>query len=923
LAKSLVITEKPSVARDIAVALGGFAEHDGYWESDAYLLSFAVGHLFELLEPEDLDEKYKRWTLDVLPIIPDRFEIKKKKGQSERIRTIEKLLKRKDVDRVVNACDAGREGELIFREIVGFLGTRKPVVRLWLQSMTQAAIREGFARLLPGAELEALGQAAECRAYSDWLIGMNATRALTKRLKSRKERSAWSAGRVQTPTLALLVERELRVLAHVPRPYWRVTASFDHQGHTYTGTWYDPDFQPDEDDQRKDDRIFDEERAQSVVAAVRGRAGVAGETRKPSREAAPPLFDLTALQREANARHGWSARRTLGAAQRCYEVHKLLTYPRTDSRCLPSDYRATVTRVLRSYAGADAGTPAADFAPIARKLLEAGLQNGDRVFNDAGVSDHFAIIPTGLLPSGELRGDDRRLYDLVLRRFLGAFHPPALWERVERITEVSGERFRSRSRTLVEPGWRIVLANGANGEEEALPALRKGESTASGVEIRVDAVEAGAEQTKAPARITEARLLSLMENAGKWLEDEELAAVLHEKGLGTPATRADIIENLIVKGYALRIGKSLRPTVKGIRLIDTLKRIHIDRLASAELTGEIERHLMQVEHGERTQDDFLDEMKEYASEIVERAKGFEYEEVYASDPPLGPCPRCGRPVYESAWFYRCLSPPDVEADEDCPMRFWKDTAGRYLDRAAVEALLRDGHTGVLDGFIARNGRTYRGSIEIDRDQWKLTVNSEGWNEEAASDQPEYEVNTEPLGRCPICEEFDVVETPTQFACAERLKEQGDREGPAEKGKRRRKPKVCGFVMPRTVCKREITREEFLVYLRTGKTELLESFTSRFGRPFSATLVLKESGRHGFEFPPRKGKGGGETGGGAAKAGAKTTTRRKTTRKKPTTKKAGTRKPAPKKPAARKATRKKGAGSTSRGKASSQGEPNSD
>ncbi len=243
-----------------------------------------------------------------------------------------------------------------------------------------------------------------------------------------------------------------------------------------------------------------------------------------------------------------------------------------------------------------------------------------------------------------------------------------------------------------------------------------------------------------------------MENAGKWLEDEELAAVLHEKGLGTPATRADIIENLIVKGYAVRLGKALRPTVKGIRLIDILKRIRIERLASAELTGEIERHLMQVEHGARTQAEFLDEMKDYAAEIVGRTKGFEYEDLYAGDPPLGPCPRCGRPVHESAWFYRCLPAPQVEPDQDCPMRFWKDTAGRYLDRAAVEALLRDGHTGVLDGFVARSGRTYRGSIEIDRDQWKLAVVSEGWNEEAATDQPEYEVNTEPLGRCPICED---------------------------------------------------------------------------------------------------------------------------------------------------------------------------
>ena len=905
MAKSLIITEKPSVARDIVGALGGFAEKDGYWESDAYVVSFAVGHLFELLEPEELDEKFKRWTLDVLPIIPDRFEIKKKRGQGERIRTIEKLLHRKDVDRLVNACDAGREGELIFREIVGFLGNRKPVVRLWLQSMTQSAIREGFSKLLPGAELEALGQAAECRAYSDWLIGMNATRALTKRLKTRKERNAWSAGRVQTPTLALLVDQEISVLAHVPRPYWRVKASFDHDGRCYAGIWYAPDFQPDDDDQRKDDRIFDEQRAHAIVAAVTGRAGIAGETRKPSTETAPPLFDLTALQRDANHRFGWSARRALGAAQRCYEAHKLLTYPRTASRCLPSDYRETVNQVLHSYATARAGSPAAEFAGFARHLLEAGLHDSGRVFDDAGVSDHFAIIPTGAVPNRELRGDDRQVYDLVVRRFLGAFYPPALWERVERITEVSGERFRSRARTLVKPGWRSVLANGANGEGETLPALRQGESTASGVEVRTTAVEADADQTKAPARITEARLLSLMENAGKWIEDESLAEVLHDKGLGTPATRADIIENLIAKGYAVRVGKALRPTVKGIRLIDTLKRIHIDRLASASLTGEIERHLTEVERGERTQDGFLEEMKEYAAEIVERAKSFEYEEVYGDEPPLGPCPRCGRPVYESAWFYRCLPGPEVEPEDDCPMRFWKDTAGRYLDRTAVEALLRDGHTAVLDGFTARSGRTYRGTIEIDRDEWKLKVSSEGWNEEAASDQPEYDVDTEPLGRCPICEEFDVVETPTQFACAERLKERSEKEAQEEKGKRRKRPKVCGFVMPRTVCKREITREEFLIYLRTGKTELLDSFTSRFGRPFSATLVLKESGRHGFEFPPRKTKGAREASPGAA-AGAKTTRRKATTKRKPTRKKASAKKTTRKKASARKATRKKGA-----------------
>jgi DNA topoisomerase-3 len=860
VAKALVITEKPSVARDVVAALGDFTEHDGYWESPDFLVTFAVGHLFELLEPEEIDPKYKRWTLADLPVLPETFQLKKKKGQTDRIRTIEKLLGREDVDRVVNACDAGREGELIFREIVKYLESRKPIERLWLQSMTPAAIRQGFQHLRPDAELLGLAAAAECRAYSDWLIGMNATRALTKRLKSRREKTAWSAGRVQTPTLALLVEREAEVLAHVPRPFWRLVAQFEREGSAWTGTWYDPGFAAGSDDEQRDDRLFDESRAREILRAVEGREGVARETRKPSREAAPPLFDLTSLQREGNRRFGWSARRTLSAAQRCYEAHKILTYPRTDSRCLPTDYRSVVDDVLRSFAGsARSAHGAAEFAPHARRLLERGLENAGRTFDDSKVSDHFAIIPTGTLPGAGLSGDDRRLFELVMRRFLGAFHPPALWERVERVTEVEGHAFRTRARALMEPGWREVLppreSTGSDEEDTAaLPALVAGQSEASGVPAPLESVELRSEETRPPARLSEARLLSLMENAGQDLEDEDLAAALHEKGIGTPATRAEIIENLIAKGYAVRHGKALRPTVKGIRLIDTLKRVHIDRLASAALTGEIEQHLLEVEKGRRTPDSFLREMRDYAREIVEVARSFEYDEIYGGLPALGPCPSCGRDVYEQTWFYRCEEEPP--RDPDCPMRFWKDTSGRYLDRGTVAVLLRDGKTGTLDGFTARDGRGYRGHIEIDRENWKLAVRSEGWSGEGESAQPEYEVDPEPLGRCPLCDEHDVVETPTQFVCAGRLKAQ-EAEGKAGL------KTACGYVLPRTVCKREITRDEALGYLRSGRTELLTDFTSRFGRPFSAVLFLKENGRHGFEFPPRGQAAGAAQGEGEA------------------------------------------------------------
>jgi DNA topoisomerase-3 len=854
VAKQLIITEKPSVARDIAGALGGFTEEQGYFESETWVLTWAVGHLFELLEPEEIDPEYKRWTLANLPIIPETFKTKPKQGQTERVRTIKKLLERADVEAVVNACDAGREGELIFREIVEHFGSAKPIRRLWLQSMTEDAIRDGFAHLRPGEELENLGAAARARTLTDWLIGMNATRALTKRLKGRREKGAWSAGRVQTPTLALLVERELEVLAHNAKGYWRLVGTFGFDGQSYTGTWFDPALAESADEEARDDRIFDEARANAIVAAVAGRPGSAEETRKPSRETAPPLFDLTSLQREAIRRFGWTARRTLSAAQRCYEAHKILTYPRTDSRCLPNDYREKVREVLHSFADAGRGLrpskdadPIAEYGAAAQRLLSAGLENEARTFDDTKVSDHFAIIPTGRVPGPSVSGDDRKIFDLVARRFLGNFHPAAVWERVERTTVVAGERFRSRARTITEPGWRSIGDAGTDEEGvSTLPPLVPGRNEATGVSVATNLVEAIAEQTKPPPRITEARLLSLMENAGKDLEDEDFAAAMHERGLGTPATRAEIIENLIAKGYAVRMGRAVRPTAKGIRLIDILRRVHIDRLTSAELTGEMEFHLNQVEHGQRQASDFMAEIEAYTREIVEHAKNFEYEDLYAKDAPLGPCPACGRPVVEAPWFYRCEEKPERETD--CPLRIWKDTSGRYIDRNSARTLVNEGKTGALEGFTARNGRTYQALLEIDRDAWQVKIRPVAWEEGTVREDPEYEVNTEPVGVCPFEEECHVVESPTHFICERKLKE-------TDLGEGVERPKSCGFILPRTVCKREITRDEAIYYVTNKRTELLTDFTSRYGRPFSAMLVLKETGRHGFEFLPRAPRAG--------------------------------------------------------------------
>jgi DNA topoisomerase-3 len=837
MAKSLVITEKPSVARDIVAALGGFQSHDDeYYENDDYICTFAVGHLLELLEPEEIDAAYKRWTLDTLPILPGEFKLKPKQGQSDRIRIIKKLIQRPDVETIINACDAGREGELIFREVIKYVGTDKPILRLWLQSMTADAIRSGFRSLEDGRKYEPLGHAAECRSLADWLIGMNASRALTIRLRSRANKGAWSAGRVQTPTLALLVDRELEILSHRPEPYWRVVARFEASSHQYEATWIDPNYSADEKrPQLKADRIFDKDRAEAIAAATRGKPAAASETRKPSRETAPPLFDLTSLQREANRRFGWSAARALQAAQRCYEQHKVLTYPRTDSRCLPEDYRPEVDKVLQAFSSDRA------LGPHAKYLLKNGRQNEGRVFNNAGVRDHFAIIPTG--QTRNLSGDDVKLFELVSRRFLSAFFPPAVWEQVERTTVVEGETFQSRARSLKEPGWRSVLEQDAN-DSSNLPPLVPNQERVENVSVRTSEVATEEDVTKPPSPITEARLLSLMENAGKQIEDEELAAVLHEKGLGTPATRADIIENLKSRDY---IDRSLRPTVKGMRLIDLLHRIKASRITSAELTGELELHLNEVELGQRKPESFMGEIVDYTKELVEATRSFNYDEIYPNVEPLGTCP-CDRkrPVYERAWFYRCEE--CGEGEEDCAFRIWKDKNGRYIDRETVRSLLKDGQTGELDGFRDRQGRTYKGALKIDNLQVVL-VPIAGSESAAAGDEPVFEVNPEPLGADPMHPEAQVVETPTHFISAERQRQIAAGE---------RKP--TGFVLPRLVCKREITRAEAIAYLAAKETDFFNDFISRYGRPFTAKLKMKEDGRHSFEFQPRpEGAGKGRRG----------------------------------------------------------------
>src|SRR5213595_3996232 len=582
MSKSLIITEKPSVAGDIAKALGGFKKGKDYFENERYLISWAVGHLFELAVPASMKEQDK-WHMNKLPIMPPEFELEPVDKMGGRVSTLRKLIRSKDVSEIINACDAGREGELIFRYIVQYVSTKKPIKRLWLQSMTSEAIRGGFTRLRSDDEMQPLASAARSRNEADWLVGINSTRAFTLRLSGGRGSTVTSLGRVQTPTLTIIVDRERKILEFKPRELHEIIGKFRAAAGEYAGRWFDEPFKKDEtesertqrllsrlqlnlpdaeqrldavngslwDEHRAAPRLWHGEIADAIQRKCSGKQGVVElEEKKPTTQVAPQLYDLTTLQREANNRFGLSAKRTLQIAQALYEKHKIITYPRTDSRALPEDYLPTVRSTLGKMDN-----------PFARRVLDNDwVKPNKRIFNNAKVSDHFAIIPTGAV-SRLLDDHEHKLFDMVIRRFVAVFFPPAQYENTTRITRVDGEPFKTEGKILVTPGWLEVYGREAASEkpEENLSPVRQRERVATvRIEIKTD-------QTKPPARYNEATVLSAMEAAGRLIEDEELRDAMKEKGLGTPATRASIIETLISAHYLSRQGKELQPTAKAIR----------------------------------------------------------------------------------------------------------------------------------------------------------------------------------------------------------------------------------------------------------------------------------------------------------------------------------------------------------------------
>ena len=813
--KQLIIAEKPSVAQDIARALGGFQKEKDYFESEHYVLSSAVGHLLELTLPEEYEVKRGKWSFAHLPVIPPRFALKPIEKSEDRLKLLTRLIKRKDVEGLINACDAGREGELIFNYIAQHSATKKPVRRLWLQSMTQAAIRDGFGALREASDMQGLRAAAISRAESDWLIGINGTRAMTAFNSKTGGFHLTTVGRVQTPTLAIVVGREERIRKFVARAYWEVEARFAGEKGEYSGRWFDEKFKKAEDDEHATAyRLWDESRAEAIRAACLGRPATATEETKPSSQLSPLLYDLTSLQREANGRFGFSAKTTLGLAQALYEKHKVLTYPRTDARALPEDYLPTVKEVL--------GNLPEDYAALAATVLEKNwVTPNKRIFNNSKISDHFAIIPTGNAPKS-LNEAEQKLYDLVTRRFLSVFYPAAEYAITTRITRVAAEAFKTEGKVLVNPGWLAVYGKEARTEDNdggpSLAPIVPGETLAT------EAVEIKAAFTRPPPRFNEATLLSAMEGAGKMVEDEELRAAMGARGLGTPATRAQIIENLISEVYLHREGRELVPTAKAFSLITLLRGLGVKELTSPELTGEWESKLAQVERGKLSRDEFMGHITALAQEIVDRAKRYESDTVPGDFATLrSPCPKCGGVVKENYKKFACQA---------CDWSTWKIVAGRQFEVSEMEALLSLGRIGPLTGFRNKMGRPFDAEIRLNDD--KLPEFDFGQPREGEETEPVDFSGRESLGKCPKCGAA-VYEHGNAYVCEKSV-------GAA---------RACDFRSGKLILQQPVEPEQMKKLLAEGKTDLLTGFVSaRTRRKFSAFLVRDQAGKVGFEFEPR-------------------------------------------------------------------------
>jgi len=764
----VVVAEKPSVARDLARVLGANQRHQGFLEGNGLAITWCFGHMAELQEPAHYDPAWKRWSLDTLPMLPEQFHVKTRQGAKDQFGVISRLLGQ--AEEVVNACDAGREGELIFRWVMEMAGCQAPVRRLWVSSLTDAAIQAGWAKLRPGSDFDRLADAARCRSESDWLVGLNATRALTCRAQQEGGGQLLSVGRVQTPTLAMIVGRDREIEAFVPQDFWQVKATFEAdvpgELRTFEGTWF-RDGDPSEkgkkeakegDEPSHAERLGTEAEAQQLVDAALGQKGrIATALRKRTKEPPPLLYDLTSLQRRANQRYGLSADKTLAVAQSLYETHKVITYPRTDARFLTPDQVPTLPDAVRGL------RPIPVYQPFADAILQNPIQPGKRVVNAAEVGDHHAILPTGRTPPSSLSPDEKRVFDLVARRFLAALSEDALFDVSRIVVEVqpSGPlpdgvptplTFRSRGRICRREGWRAIDPPKKQKQVE-LPAVD--------VDDEVDATEVrpAAGQTRPPRPHNDASILKSMETAGRQLDDKELARAMRGSGLGTPATRAAILTVLLQRGYVVRKGKELRATEKGCALIDA---VPIDALTSPELTGAWEGKLSLLADGQGARATFMGEVRAWVQEMVQALATAELSDAATAPPedkkPIGNCPACGEPVRDRGPVFAC------DTGRACPFVVFKKMSKRAISARTVKQLLASGRSDALKGFKSKKGKDFSAGLLWDEEAKRVGF----WFPERDDQAPPSKRAKQAIregASCPSCGQGTVIRGRVKLGCS--------------------------------------------------------------------------------------------------------------------------------------------------------------
>ncbi|MEI6176619.1 MAG: DNA topoisomerase III [Verrucomicrobiota bacterium] len=835
MGKTLIIAEKPSVMTDLSKALakplGKFEKQgsgrDIFFENDKAVITSAVGHLVELRMPMGPNGKKLPWNFAVLPAIPEKFDLDPIPDSEARLKQVLKLAKRKDIDRIVNACDAGREGELIFHYIMEIGNIRKPVQRLWMQSMTNNAILEAWSELRSEEQMKALTDAAMCRSESDWLVGLNATRALTCFNSRHGGFNITAAGRVQTPTLAILAAREAEIQAFKSAPYFEVHANFAVKAGEYPGKWIDESWKKDESNPHsRPERIWDQSVAEAIQARCSGKSGTVTEEKKAQSQIAPQLYDLTTLQREAP----FSAKGTLQIAQALYEKHKVITYPRTDSRYLPEDYLGHVRETLGEISKSD--LPVAKYASA---VLKGDKDNGPRltksrrVFDNKKVSDHFAIIPTGKV--AKLSDTEQKVFDMIVKRFIAVFYPSAEFEQTTRLTRITHpsltDTFRTDGKVLVKPGWLEVYGRRpgvASGKDELIPAT-------AGETAKITSIEVLHEETKPPARFTEATLLSAMEGAGKLIDDEALAEAMAERGLGTPATRAATIEGLIAQKYMARDGRELHVSGSGMRLIQLVREMDIEGLYSPMLTGDWEYKLRQMEHGHLKRDVFMKAITDYTTEIVVKARKLAEDAKNQSFPDLKvPCPVCGAPgLRQTDATYECRQP-------DCKFKAKKHIAGRLLSEEEATELFTKKFVGPLTGFKSKFNKLFDAGLELDA-KFKVNFVFENDDRDAAPELTEEQL----IGEVDLTDgrRFKIYQSDKAYHIPELVT----------------KKEPNGIRIGKSILSHEISTTQALKLISTGKTDVIKGFISnRTKRKFDAYLTFDpKDGKIGFDFPPRPAK----------------------------------------------------------------------